>query len=76
MLYGQPFPDNLNGTDFIPALLAASRRRLRVMLLGARPGIDGLYRIDTVDHELSRSDGFTTSLSLKQPQGDAGKDSR
>ena len=39
VLYGQPFPDNLNGTDFIPALLAASRRRLRVMLLGARPGI-------------------------------------
>ncbi|MDC7784750.1 contractile injection system protein, VgrG/Pvc8 family [Rhodoplanes sp. TEM] len=46
------------------------------IVIGARPGVDGSYRIDTVDHELSRSNGFTTSLSLKQPSGDAGKDSR
>lgn len=42
---------------------------------GARPGVDGDYRIDTVNHSISRS-GFTTSLSLKQPQGSAGTDSR
>ncbi|WP_192181811.1 WecB/TagA/CpsF family glycosyltransferase [Mesorhizobium amorphae] len=35
LLYGAPFPDNLNGTDFIPAFLKASSRPLTVGLLGA-----------------------------------------
>ncbi|WP_395451430.1 WecB/TagA/CpsF family glycosyltransferase [Aminobacter sp. UC22_36] len=35
-LYGAPFPDNLNGTDFVPALLEASSRPLTVALLGAK----------------------------------------
>ncbi|RJT35092.1 glycosyltransferase [Mesorhizobium waimense] len=35
LLYGAPFPDNLNGTDFIPAFLQASSRPLTVGLLGA-----------------------------------------
>ena len=34
-LYGAPFPDNLNGTDFVPAFLQASTRPLTVGLLGA-----------------------------------------
>jgi predicted phage terminase large subunit-like protein len=46
------------------------------IVIGVRPGIDGAYRIDTVDHELSRDNGFTTTLSLKQPQGSAGTDTR
>src|SRR4029077_313459 len=35
LLYGAPFPDNLNGTDLIPAFLQASTRPLTVALLGA-----------------------------------------
>lgn len=35
ILYGQPFPANLNGTDFVPALFAATTEPLTVGLLGA-----------------------------------------
>lgn len=37
--YGQPFPENLNGTDFVPRWLRESRQRLRVFMLGARPEV-------------------------------------
>lgn len=47
-----------------------------VILSGARPGIDGTYRIDTVNHDFSRSAGWTTRLDVKQPQGEAGTDGR
>ena len=47
-----------------------------VILIGARPGIDGTYRIDGVQHDYSRKSGWTTKLDVKQPQGDAGKDKR
>ncbi|WP_269933380.1 WecB/TagA/CpsF family glycosyltransferase [Aminobacter sp. HY435] len=36
LLYGAPFPDNLNGTDFVPALLRSSDQPLTVALLGAK----------------------------------------
>lgn len=38
-LYGKSFPANLNGTDFIPALLNYITRPLKVALLGARPDV-------------------------------------
>lgn len=47
-----------------------------VNLSGSRPGIDGTYRIDTVNHDFSRSTGWVTRLDVKQPQGDAGTDKR
>jgi len=34
ILYGQPFPANLNGTDFVPALLADTQSPLRIGLIG------------------------------------------
>lgn len=43
---------------------------------GARPGIDGEYIIDVVTHTLTKSDGFSTKLTIKKPTGTAGKDSR
>jgi exopolysaccharide biosynthesis WecB/TagA/CpsF family protein len=39
LLYGSSFPANLNGTDFIPALLKTAASPLTVALLGASPGI-------------------------------------
>ena len=39
VLFGSKFPENLNGTDFVPYFLARLRRGVRVFLLGARPGI-------------------------------------
>jgi hypothetical protein len=43
---------------------------------GVRPGVDGSYVISEVTHHLSRHEGFTTTLALKQPSGAAGSDSR
>ncbi|ATP19586.1 WecB/TagA/CpsF family glycosyltransferase [Sphingobium yanoikuyae] len=37
--YGDSFPHNLNGTDFIPQLLKSYPDRLRLFLVGAAPGI-------------------------------------
>ena len=39
MLYGKHFPDNLNGTDFIPYFLDHCSVSLKVYLLGAKPTV-------------------------------------
>ncbi len=39
ILHGVPFCDNLNGTDFVPALLSAIKPSMKVGLYGARPGV-------------------------------------
>jgi exopolysaccharide biosynthesis WecB/TagA/CpsF family protein len=38
-LHGKNFPDNLNGTDFVPRYLAETARPARIFLLGGRPGV-------------------------------------
>lgn len=38
ILYGSPFPANLNGTDFGPNYLRQTKHRYRIFLLGAKPG--------------------------------------
>lgn len=39
MKFGKRFPDNLNGTDFVPHFLDVTRHRLRLYLLGARADV-------------------------------------
>jgi len=39
LLFGVPFPENIDGTDFIPAYLTNTVNRYRIFLLGARPGV-------------------------------------
>ncbi len=41
LLYGRRFPENLNGTDFAPFFLDATRHPLRIFLLGARDDVIG-----------------------------------
>jgi alpha-1,3-mannosyltransferase len=39
LLFGKKFPENLNGTDFVPHYLRNSKHRFRVFLLGGQPGV-------------------------------------
>jgi alpha-1,3-mannosyltransferase len=39
LLFGRSFPENLNGTDFLPRFLRQTRHRCRIFLLGAKPGV-------------------------------------
>jgi phage protein D len=48
----------------------------KCVLIGARPGVDGEYRINSVTHKLQKNSGYVCSLSVDQAQGDAGKDNR
>jgi exopolysaccharide biosynthesis WecB/TagA/CpsF family protein len=38
-LGGAAFKANLNGTDFVPEILGAAKRPLRIALIGGRPGV-------------------------------------
>ena len=39
LLFGSPFPANLNGTDFVPRYMAETAHNYRIFLLGSRPEI-------------------------------------
>ncbi len=39
LLFGKAFPENLNGTDFVPHFLRRSKHHHRIFLLGGKPGV-------------------------------------
>ena len=57
-------------------LAPEARAECSVVLTGARPGIDGKYRADSVSHRSDRGGGATTTISVKQPTDVAGTDTR
>lgn len=63
ILYGQSFPANLNGTDFIPALLSKLEPGTHIALLGAQQGVaeSAIVNLQSVYSHLKFSvvhDGF------------------
>ncbi len=46
------------------------------VISGARPGVDGPYRIATATHRLTRPGSYVTELALVQPSGAVGADNR
>lgn len=67
LLYAEPFPANLNGTDLVPALLEATKQPLTVALLGAkRANVDAaaaaLSKKTPQHHIVVISDGFFSPL--------------
>ncbi|MCW2318306.1 hypothetical protein SAMN06265338_11519 [Rhodoblastus acidophilus] len=54
----------------------AARAQATCVVSGVRAGIDGSYRITEASHMISRGPGYETEMTLEQPSGDAGTDSR
>ena len=47
-----------------------ARARRQLTIVGARPGVDGSYQISEAEHNYTRSGGYTTRCTLKQPNID------
>ena len=65
VLYGAPFPANLNGTDFVPAFLSTVKRPLTVALLGttrdyAEAAAQSFARVAPQHRFVFLHDGFFT----------------
>ena len=58
--------------DLDPTIVAG----MKVALAGARDGIDGQFEVESARHKATRSGAAETSLEVKHPGGDAGKDKR
>ncbi|EJW10331.1 putative N-acetyl-mannosamine transferase [Rhodovulum sp. PH10] len=63
LLYGRFFPENLNGTDFVPWFLAHTTHRFRIYLIGAGTGVaaraaESLRRVAPRHTYLGARDGF------------------
>lgn len=48
----------------------------KFVLTGARPGVDGIYKITEAEQIYGRSGGFLTRCDVMLPQGTVGQDSR
>lgn len=62
-LHGEPFPDNLNGTDFVPRLLTDLEEPRRLFLLGGKPGVaeaaaQAIGRLAPQHHVVGLRDGY------------------
>ncbi len=55
---------------------AAAKPEGTLVVIGARPGIDGEYTIETIKHQVTKSQGYTCDITIKKPKGKAGKDGR
>lgn len=64
LLYGRPFGENLNGTDFTPRLLSCLAAGTRVFLFGAQPcsveGAAHMLPAKTGCHVIDFVDGYST----------------
>ena len=47
-----------------------------VIVSGTRPGIDGTYRAESVEHRYTRGGGYTCTIDIKSPGEDTGSDDR
>ncbi|MDQ0510868.1 phage late control D family protein [Ancylobacter amanitiformis] len=54
----------------------AAKAGAPIKLSGARPGIDGSYIIDSVQHTVSKPGGYTSTCEVKKPGDGVGKDTR
>ncbi|MGH6825804.1 WecB/TagA/CpsF family glycosyltransferase [Methyloceanibacter sp.] len=71
ILYGSAFPENLNGTDFVPNYLRRTKHRYRIYLLGAKPGI-----AERAAHRLSASYPQHTIVGCHHGHFDAAETSK
>ncbi|RZA07988.1 MAG: glycosyltransferase [Moraxellaceae bacterium] len=70
MIHREKFPENLNGTDFIPHYLHHVKDKGRVFLLGAKPGI-ALRAATTLENDFSvnvvgTADGYGQANNTNQ----------
>lgn len=55
---------------------ALAKPEASLVIVGARPGIDGKYLIDGVRNRLTKRGGFASTCELRRPTDGAGKDDR
>ncbi|MFA6264141.1 MAG: WecB/TagA/CpsF family glycosyltransferase [Pseudolabrys sp.] len=75
LLFGKPFPENLNGTDFIPHYLRNTAHAYRIYLVGGRPGVAAraaqrLARMAPRHKFVGVSHGFVPGEQMDQLIGD------